>query len=132
MTKPYDEMTADERRQALADWQRSHPSTAEMAMARMFSSGLSDALPEDHVDHDGRVIRATLSADQRERREREINAAMRGVVEDGFKPNPVTGGPSLPTVTPWARCLFVRVRPATMVGATQGHCKCRAALWLKH
>jgi hypothetical protein len=98
--KPWEEMTSAERKQHEADWRSRHSSTAEMAMARMFSGGSPEGLPSDMVDGNGRVIRSQLPAHQRDRIEAEINAAMVGVVEDGRKPNPITGGPRLPTVTP--------------------------------
>jgi hypothetical protein len=112
MAKLWEEMSSEERKQAEADWRRSHPSTAEMAMARCFASGTPEGLPLDYVDGSGRVVRAALPAHQRDRIEAEISAAMVGVVEDGRKPNPITGGPSLPTVQPMG-AVPVRSGPGT-------------------
>jgi hypothetical protein len=100
MSKPYEQMTREEREQMEADWRREHPSTAETAMTNIFASGSPAALPSDFVDSNGRVIRSQLPVDERERRDREIMDCMKGVVADARRSNPVTGLDPLPTVTP--------------------------------
>jgi hypothetical protein len=88
--KPYEQMTREERQQAEAEWRQSHPSTAEMAMARIFSGGMPEGLPPDQVGNGGQVIRSQLPVGQRERIDREIADCMRGAVDDAIRrPNPM-------------------------------------------
>jgi hypothetical protein len=80
---------------------RRYRSTEELAYARMFSGGVPSGLPPDQIGPAGQRIRAQLTVDERERRDREIDACMRDVIADAIhRRNPVTGGPSLPTATP--------------------------------
>jgi hypothetical protein len=79
---------------------RRFTSTAELAYARMFSGGMPEGLPPDQRGNGGPIIRAQLPVSQRERLDREINEAMKGVIADARRSNPVTGGEPLPTVVP--------------------------------
>jgi hypothetical protein len=76
------------------------PTTEEIAMARMFSSGHPEGLPSDQLGTAGQLVRAQLPVHQRERLDRQIADCMRGAVDDALHRKNPMDGPSLPTVTP--------------------------------
>jgi hypothetical protein len=71
---------------------RQFRSTEEVAFARI-GGEVPASLPGGRFD--------TVEGEQRRLLQRQINAAMGGAIQDALhRPNPVTAGPSLPTVQP--------------------------------